>query len=294
MNRRAGLLAAAVLGIVAAVVMVTFALAWIYSSALLGAPCVGPLDGLDTRGYPAEAVSFPSREGHTLRGWYSVGSEHPEIVIIVVPGGAGNTWAALNDAAIFAEAGFSTLIYEHRTCADPDLHMTTGYREAEDLLGAVDYLRDRDGVDHIGVSGFSVGGTAALLAAPEEPAIEAVIAMGGFASLAHDIRDPQRDLSVPDRIFREAVASVLSLRLGTPVRHVAPVTTVDEIAPRPLLLVYGEYEMHSGGRLYEAAGPGSDLWMVPGATHGAYPVVAPEEYSERLSSFMQDAFAVND
>ena len=80
--------------------------------------CVGPRASLEERGYDSIAVEFPSRYGTQLRGWYAPGSKHPEIAIIVMTGHGGNTWFALDDAAILADAGYSTLIFEHRSCAD--------------------------------------------------------------------------------------------------------------------------------------------------------------------------------
>src|SRR5688572_461162 len=122
------------------VVLLFFALAGGgFAYAVVDTPCQGDFASLAELGFPAESIEFTSQDGTLRRGWFSAGSEHPEIAIIVLPGHAGNTRFALADAAIFANAGYSTLIFEHRSCADPKNLSGTGMLEARDVLGAVDY-----------------------------------------------------------------------------------------------------------------------------------------------------------
>ena len=281
----------ALVSLLALVVLLHLAGAWLYAYRLLHVGCRGERASLEGAGYPSRAVEFPSREGYTLRGWYAPGSEHPEIAIIVLPGLSGNTAFALPDAEMLARAGYSTLIFEHRSCADPSLLFTTGYYEAQDVLGAVDYLRTRPDVAHIGVHGFSSNGTAALLAAAQEPAIEAVVAMGGFTSLEDDILDRHLDLPLYQRAFRRLVLWSINAQLGVPAREVSPISVIGQISPRPLLLIYGEEEAIFGEALYAAAGEPKDLWIVPGTGHGGYRAVAPQEYEQRIVGFFDSVFA---
>lgn len=289
-QRLARLGAAALLSMPLIFVGYTALLARIYARAVLYPGCQGDRPSLAEYGYEAEAVTFPSRNGPTLRGWLTRGNAHPEIVIIVLPGHAGNTRYALGDALMLAEAGYSTLIYEHRSCADPALAASTGVREADDLLGAVDFLRVRGDVAHIGALGFSEGGTAILLAAAQEPALEAVTAMGGYASLHDDVLDPADPRGRYDRFMRRVVLWMMALE-GVPVAAASPVEVIRQIGPRPLLLIYGEMEAANGQALYTAAGGPKDLWIVPGAGHGGYADVAPDEYQERIVSFFDAAFS---
>jgi dienelactone hydrolase len=281
--------AAALLSLPVVFLACTALLARVYTQAVLHPGCQGDRASLAEYSYEAEAVTFPSRNGPTLRGWLTRGNAHPEIVIIVLPGHAGNTRYALGDALMLAEAGYSTLIYEHRSCADPALAASTGVREADDLLGAADFLRARGDVAHIGALGFSEGGTAILLAAAQEPALEAVAAMGGYASLRDDILGPVDQHGWYDRLMRRVVLWMLELE-GVPLDAASPVEVIGQISPRPLLLIYGEYEAANGQALYAAAGEPKDLWIVPGAGHGGYAAVAPDEYGERIARFFDATF----
>jgi dienelactone hydrolase len=266
-------------------------LAWVYTHALLHPGCQGDFASLAERGFPAEQIVFSSPAGYSLRGWFSPGDRHPEIAIILLPGHAGNTRFALDDAAILADAGFSTLVYEHRSCANPELIASTGYWESQDLLGAVDYLASRDGVAHIGAMGFSEGGTAIILAAARQPRLEAVVPMGGYASLRDDILDPGSPNGAYGSIMRQLVLWMTAL-YGVPISGSEPVAVIGDINPRPLLLIYGESE-GSAGALLEAAGPTAQLWIVPGAGHGGYANHDPAEYRQRITGFFTEAFSLN-
>lgn len=260
-----------------------------YVRATLYPGCQGDRASLAEYGYPAEPVEFTSREGYTLRGWLTPGERNPGTVIVVLPGHGGNTRFALPDALVLAEAGFGTLIYEHRSCVDPALTASTGPHEAQDLMGAVDYLQSRADVQAIGVLGFSEGGTAVLLAAAQHPAIDAAVAEGGYSSMRNDILDPQADLGLYDRLMRRLVLTFMPLYDVLP-RNASPIDVIDQIAPRPLLLVYGEYEAFHGEPLYAAAGEGAELWVVPGSGHGGYQLAAPGEYEDRIVTFFDAAW----
>jgi hypothetical protein len=284
--------AAALAAIPITLVFVAAALAQIYTRAVLHPGCQGDFASLDEYGYPSERVTFTSRDGPTLQGWFSKGGEHPEIVIIVMAGHASNTRFALDDAALLAKHGYSTLVFEHRSCAEPSLSASTGFWEAQDALGVVDYLQTRTDVEHIGAMGFSEGGTAVLLAAAEETAIEAVIPMGGYADLKDDILDPGDDLDWFSRLVRRMI--VWSFRLeGVPVNQASPVAVIDQISPRPVFLIYGELE-GSGQQLYDAALEPKSLWIVPQTGHGGYSVTHPEEYEERIVGFFDESFGVGE
>jgi dipeptidyl aminopeptidase/acylaminoacyl peptidase len=271
------------------VLAITAGFAAIYANQLLHVGCQGDLASQAEFGYPAEAVTFPSSDGVELRGWFSAGQTDPGVAIIALPGHGGNTRFALPDALILADAGYSTLVFEPRYCADPDRVSSTGVHEARDVLGAVAYLQSRADVAHIGALGFSAGGTSLLLAAAQTPALEAVIAMGGYDSLRDDVLETDVNLGWYERLMRHMILWTIGLE-GVSLREASPVDVIGQISPRPVLLIYGEAEAEPGVALYEAAQPPKDIWIVPGAVHGSYPVTAPDEYRRRILDFFDAAF----
>jgi dienelactone hydrolase len=57
------------------------------------------------------------------------------------------------------------------------------HRDLSDLLSATEYLQTRAEFRHVSALGFSAGGTAAVLAAAQQPRLEAVVAEGGFGGI---------------------------------------------------------------------------------------------------------------
>jgi hypothetical protein len=77
-----------------------------------------------------------------------------------------------------------------------------------------------------------------------------------------------------------------TVKLGTEL-PIPLIEIIDEIAPRPLMLVGGGNPLNflgSEGELYtyrftELAGANAQAWVIPEATHCDGPFVRPEEYS---------------
>lgn len=267
--------------------------AWIHAAVVLHIPCQGDRASLEVAGFDSEAIEFTSRDGTVRHGWYSKGSEHPEIVVIVQPGHAGNTSFALADAAIFARGGYSTLIFEHRSCANPRNLSGTGILEVADVLGAVDYLDSRSDVKHIAAMGFSAGGTSIVTAAGQDERIEMVISEGGYTSLADDVLDTDIPNQHPiERIYRRFLLWSFALQLGPNKLHPAPIDVIANVSPRPILLIYGDQEARVGNILYEAAHDPKEIWIIVGVRHGGYEQIAGEEYHQRLGTFIDHAFGV--
>ena len=268
-------------------------MSWRSARQILYVGCQGDRASLEVAGYPAEPVTFHSADDSVRRGWYTPGSKYPEVAIIVLPGHAGNSSAAIPDAAILAEEGFSTLVYEHRTCADPKLSASTGYHESYDVIGAAQYLIARGDVEHVGAIGESEGGTASLLAAAEEMSIEAVISMGGYTSLADDVLDPQIEKPWVGTLFRQMLLRILYWQIGGVDPERMPKHIIADISPRPVLLIYGEFESADGEIMHAAAEEPVSLWIVPGAGHAGYRNYQPAEYRNKITDFFKQAFGIN-
>jgi pimeloyl-ACP methyl ester carboxylesterase len=265
-------------------------IAWQYAYQFTHTGCRGTRDSLNAQGYPSEPIVFATARGYQLRGWFTRGARFPGVAIVVLPGLSGNTQLALPDASLLAKAGYSTLIYEHRSCANPALLHSGGYLEADDLVSAVQYLRSRSDVHHVGVLGFSSGGTAALLATAKDPDIEAVVALGGFSSLEDDALAARPGSSRADWIIRRLFLVSLGLQLGVLPGAVSPVAQIEHISPRPVFLIYGEYEAQHGKALFAAARDPKQLWIVPGVGHGGYRQAQPDEYERLIVGFFGWAF----
>lgn len=158
-------------------------------------------------GLPYTKVEFPARDGVRLSGWFIPSSPHLALpplgggqgggpAVILVHGWPWNRLGSIGEGLLAAimrsspveflrlayalhHAGYHVLLFDlrnhGRSAAAPPVSF--GLLEANDLLGALDYLTGRLGVDHhrIGVIGFSMGANTILHALPRTRQIRAAV-----------------------------------------------------------------------------------------------------------------------
>ncbi|MBN1259954.1 MAG: alpha/beta fold hydrolase [Anaerolineae bacterium] len=243
-------------------------------------------------GLPYEKVEFPSRDGLLLFGWYIPGRNRAAVVL--VHGGGSQGIAMLHHAAALATKGFGALMFDLRAHGSSEGDTcTAGWREVQDLLGAVDYVRNRPDVDEdkIGVLGLSLGAQIALRSAAQCEVIRGVVAEGpGPAVLADYGGYPtpwRRRLFYPISWVQYGIISFMN-GVKPPV---GILDSIAGIAPRPVLLIAagkGE-EVYFARRFYRAAEDPKALWEIPEAAHGGALLARPEAYADRVSAFFAEA-----
>lgn len=153
-------------------------------------------------GMPFEEVQFPARDGLRLSGWFIPATDSggdasnktlvivhswpwnrlgttAETVLIDIPG--SSPIQLIHLAYALHGRGYNLLMFDLRNhgLSASAAPVTFGLREADDLLGALDYLARRDDVDknNIGVVSFAMGANAAIFALPRADILRAVVAV---------------------------------------------------------------------------------------------------------------------
>lgn len=249
-------------------------------------------------GLAFEEVSFRARDGLRLQGWFlpapGVPAEGP--AVILCHGHSGSMDPDLQYVPALHEVGCHVLMFDFRAHGrSQGRRVTMGYLERLDLLGAVDFLRER-GARGIGVLGFSMGGAVAILAAAECPHIAAVAADGAFARLLSVLAAGMREAGLPGPVARWAGRLTLILMarvLRLPIGEVSPLDCVPAVAPRPLLLIHGGRDVYvplgEALALYARAGFPKALWLVGEAGHREVDQARPEAYWKRVGEFFRRA-----
>ncbi|MEW5985208.1 MAG: alpha/beta fold hydrolase [Chloroflexota bacterium] len=219
-------------------------------------------------GLPYTEVEFPARDGVRLSGWLipaaspnGDGQTEKRPAVILVHGWPWNRLGSIGEGLLAAimrsspveflrlayalhYAGYHLLLFDlrnhGRSAAAPPVSF--GLLEANDLLGALDYLDGRLGVDHqrIGVIGFSMGANTILHALPRTRQIRAAVCvqptsptifargygaalMGPFSQLVQPIAE----------MFYQAAGG---LRLSA----LDPIFAASSAGPTPILYVQGQ------------------------------------------------------
>lgn len=248
----------------------------------------------------AEDVSFPSAptaQGTVrLSGWFfTAAGSGPAPAVLLCHGIGTGRRECLPIALRFAAAGYNVLCFDFRAHGMSDGQFSSvGLHETNDVIGAVQYLKQRPEVDpqRIGVVGFSMGAVATIQAAAQCADIAVVVADSAYASFLEAVRYSFRIVA---RLPHFPVAPI-AMHWAKWMVHVdpsalRPVDVIGRISPRPILVMHGTLDeivpVRHAYTLFKAAEEPKELWIVPGAHHVEARDLDPDGYFERIERFLR-------
>ena len=295
------------------VVLAAFALLVIVAPAFMGPGERLPLTQTPTDfGLGFESVAFePPDLPITIRAWWIPAARSKAAVVMVHGGGLDNrSLPYANGLALAADLvahGYSVLAIDLRNYgesdATPDHRITFGDSEANDVIGAMNYLGARHPGCRFGALGMSMGGETALYAAARDRRLEAVVTDGTFAESGPIAANFARAATgIPKFLLPPFLWSAEHLHAMHLSRGRA-LDVVGAIAPRPVLLIHNEADPivpAEDARRLAAAIYSSELWITaapvsvgdlgPFGTHVQCYKLNPEEYVKRVTDFFDRVF----
>jgi pimeloyl-ACP methyl ester carboxylesterase len=246
---------------------------------------------IDEYGVDGETVAFNATDGLDLQGvWIPAAAS--DKAVIILHGHGGSYDFDLYRAPALQQAGFNVLLFDFRAHGRSEgKHMTFGFEECRDVLGAIEFLHQR-GMQHIGLLGFSYGGIVSMLVTPDCPDVQAVISDGGPARMRTAIAARGVEMGFPlwlMKFLAWLILSLTSLRLGVNLFHYEPIRWVGKISPRPIFFIHGEQDQYlpDFDELYAAAKAPKELWRLADAGHTTASQLYPEEHTRRVIEFFQ-------
>ena len=239
-------------------------------------------------GLAFEDVRFTTDDGVTLSGWLIPAGRETRAAVVLMH---GFSWHRLPWLAAFVpwlQRRYHVLQFDFRGHGgSDDALISLGTLEQRDVAAAVQFLAGR-GLGPIALMGISMGGSVAIMAAPDLP-VAAVVADAAYADLTDPISNRMREIGYPfARLGARLVVAAASLRARVRLR--SPIQCVAHIAPRGLLLISpGEDRLvspHQSLRMFRAAGEPKELFVVPGAAHAEAHATAPGPYERRVLDFL--------
>lgn len=256
-----------------------------------------PLDGDTpaTHGLAYEDVTFTTRDGVTLSGWY-IPSENGAAVALM-HGAGSNRSGVLDQAVVLARNGYGVLLFDARGHGESGGRaMDFGWYGDADVSAAVDHLVGREDVDpdRVGAVGMSMGGEEAIGAAASDSRIAVVVAEGATGRVAADRAwlDDEYGLRgwLQQRIDGLTFGLTDLLTSASPPRSLR--AAVAATAPRPVLLIAAgdvESEPLASRYIAEAAPESVEVWVVPDTGHTDGLATHPAGWEERVVGFLDAA-----
>ncbi len=250
-----------------------------------------------TYSLPFTEVIFPSASGPSTQifGWV-VPADRPKGLVLLCHGIDSAAHAMLPKAAMLRRHGYSSLLFDFRgTGRSTGDFVTLGYREAEDVLGAIAYLESAEELRNLPVFaiGESMGGSAVIRAAAESERISALVSESTYATLSDALRQRLKVTGPFAPQIARHCERISAERYDIDIADVSPERDIARISGRPLLIIHDNLDVlctrAETDRLFCAAHAPKERWDVPYAPHTFAFMVAPREYERRVVDFLDRA-----
>lgn len=244
-------------------------------------------------GLKYEDVSFTTRDGIDLKGWF-VPAENPKGAVALCHGYGLERGDCLGWVRFLHGGGYGTLLFDFRGHGESGgRYCSLGYYEVEDLKAALEYLSSR-GEEKLAAMGFSMGGTVALMVGAGDERLRAIVTDGAYLSFHSVVASfAKKYYHAPKYPFIPPAIWAAGLRLRFNPRQVDLRKYAGSVSPRPILLIHGEEDrevpLGDAEAIYRAAKEPKELWVVPGAEHSSTYGVAREKYEEKVITFLDQA-----
>ncbi|GMK39512.1 hypothetical protein PCCS19_25660 [Paenibacillus sp. CCS19] len=287
-----------------------------YIAWMLAHPYVAPLysNPMEAAGLPYEDTAFPSMSGRTtVGGWFipagdndgpqlaqtaaaaSQANESQRTVIFSHGYGANReeTWVPMYDlAALLHRLNYNVLMFDYGyASSDYKAPATGGYEESQQLLAAVQYVKER-GASEIVVWGFSMGAGTALQAGLQTDDIDAMLLDSLFLpspdTLFHNVTQV---LPLPKYPSLPLIEMMLPAFTGTSFSGIPATEVMVKDYPIPLFIMHGTEDAKAPYEIadqiaHNQSNPLSQEWIVQGGKHELLFQVHAKEYIQRAALFL--------
>jgi pimeloyl-ACP methyl ester carboxylesterase len=253
-------------------------------------------------GIPYEDVAFASKDSLRLRGWF-IPPTGKRTILVCTHGLFRNRIEMLPRIVPSVQAGYGALLYDTRSHGTSDRAITSlGYYERNDVLGAIQYVRQRyqDASEQPGIIlfGVSMGAVATLEAAAETNDYSALILDSSFGSLKQAVMTHTWWLlKLPSYSFPPLFLYWFRQMADFEPERVDAHRVLQRVEPVPILFITSEGDERIGPQvareLYQESRSSGKQIEVFGreVPHGAAGRIYPERYGALVRDFLETSLA---
>jgi fermentation-respiration switch protein FrsA (DUF1100 family) len=244
-----------------------------------------------------EDVSFKSA-GDSIRisGWFFPAPVQRAPSVVLCHGIWTGRRECLPLALRFQAAGYNVLAFDFRAHGSSGGRFTSvGHHETNDVLGAVEYVKQRPEVDctRLAVVGFSMGAAASIQAAARCRDITVLVADSSYANFLDAAKYSFRLITrVPHFPIAPMAMHWAKWMVNVDANRLRPVDVIGQIAPRPVFIAHGDLDeivpVRHAEALFKAAGEPKELWIESGAHHVGARDTDTDAYFARIERFVSE------
>ena len=244
---------------------------------------------------PYENISFSTRDGLKLKGWFMPSPGGDKRTILMCHGMSDNKGMLLKQTYFLNKTGGFNLVYfDFRSHGESEGKITTsGGLETIDFDAAMAWLRQAkpELMDTVGVFGLSMGATVTVVSMAKHPDLRCAVVESPFTDYRTVIaRWFWNNVKVPYYPLVALTIMIVRSRVNaSEIELFNPVASAALISPRPLLVIGGGRDLlmppEDVKLIFSAANEPKQLWMVPEASHTMCREAAGPEYDARLLDF---------
>ncbi|AEY68000.1 alpha/beta hydrolase [Clostridium sp. BNL1100] len=251
------------------------------------------VDWLSSQAY--ETVDIVSYDGLNLKGYY-LSAESPSMNTVILSHGYSSKglWMGLY-AKLYNMFGYNVLMPDNRGHGSSEgNYIGFGWMDRNDYLKWIDFVIKKSGPDtKIVLHGVSMGGATVLMTGGENlPSnVKAIVSDCAYTSVKDELSyQMSRMYHLPSFPLLNATSIITKIKAGFTFEEASALKQVKK-SKTPTLFIHGgndEFVPTSMvNKLFEACSSEKELFIVPGAGHGAALNADPDGYIAKVKDFTE-------
>lgn len=244
-------------------------------------------------GIATEKVTIQSDDNLQLAGEICEANTDSHKWAILVHGYSGSHGMMWTFGHMYADNGFNLLLPDMRGHGESEGdYIGMGWPDRKDILNWIEFICERDPNAEIVLFGISMGGATVMMTSGEDlPSnVKAIVEDCGYASVWEIFSDELKALfHLPEFPLLYTANTICKLRAGYSFTKASSVNQVSK-SKVPILFIHGAEDnfVHTDMvyKVYDACPTEKDILVVDNAGHGQSYYYSPEEYYDKMFTFL--------
>ncbi|MCB0836178.1 MAG: alpha/beta hydrolase [Bacteroidetes bacterium] len=240
--------------------------------------------------YPYQEIQIPTQKNQQMNSWL-LQADSARGVVLLFHGYAGHKSSLSPEALAFRDMGYHAVLIDFPGHGDsPGNTTSVGYGEAQDVVMATQYIKEKYPDLPVYLYGFSMGAVAVVKALSEENIdVEGAIICAPFHTLLRTVKNRFSIMGVPSFPFAEGLVFWGGIQHGFwAFNH-----QVDEYAKEvnvPCLVMHGGKDERASldgvKKIYQNLKGPKDIHIFSDLAHQSYYLAEPEMWKETVKNFL--------